>query len=58
MIEQRPIIPIEQRVIYCNGIDANTLEGQTDLQSPVYLLDWTMRYAEIKVMVCHIPAET
>jgi len=58
MIERCPIIPMEQHGIYANSVDAELLEDMNDLQSPEYLLDSAMCYAELKIITQNTPAET
>ncbi len=58
MIKQCPIIPVKHHLIYYNGVDSDLLEGLTDLQAPQNLLDSTMCYVKLKVIVCQTHAET
>ncbi len=58
MIEHWPIIPIEQHGIYTNGVGVKLLKDMHDLQSPKYLLDSAMCYAELKIIMQNTSAET
>ncbi len=58
MIERCPIIPIEQHLIYYNGVNAELIKEISDLQSPHYVLDLVMCYAKLKIIVEKTPAVT
>ncbi len=58
MMEQCPIIPIEQHHIYYNGVDAELLEEMYDHQSSKFVVDFAMCYEELWIIVEKTPAET
>ncbi len=58
IIEQCPIIPINQHAIYYNGVETKLLEDMTDLQSPEFLFYTAMCYAELKIIITKSPAKT
>ncbi len=58
MIEQCPIILIEQHTIYYTVVNAELSKDITDLQSSEFLLDSAMSHTELKIIVAKIPAET
>ncbi len=58
MIKQCPIIPIKKHGIYFFGTDAKLLEDLHDLRSPEYVVNSTMCYTKLKIIVEKTPDET